>query len=163
MLDGRKSFSLAPSRLPMISRALPGEPLWKRPEMKPALSSTSVSDAAGKSALFQVPVALHPSKRHADEQPSPLMRLPSSQVSPVSLMPLPQTGVVQSALQPSPFRRLPSSHCSPACTAPSPQYDGRTRVMLPDGTKLTVPHEVATPASDGPAMSVTAVATRAPP
>src|SRR6185369_15422421 len=124
MLDGRKSFSLEPSRLPRISCTLPGEPLWNTPEMKPAASSTSVTDAAGKSALFQVPVALQPSKMHAEEQPSPLVTLPSSQVSPVSLMPLPQTGVVQSALQPSPFTRLPSSHCSPACTVPSPQYDG---------------------------------------
>ncbi|KYF91702.1 hypothetical protein BE20_13970 [Sorangium cellulosum] len=63
--------------------------------------------------------------------------MPSSQISPVSLTPLPQTGTssqgcpgrghtkpgsrLQSALQPSPDTSLRSSHVSEPFTRPSPQ------------------------------------------
>src|SRR4051794_869389 len=66
-----------------------------------------------------------------DEQPSPSTVFPSSQVSPLSTMPLPQHGgggggggssVWQVDEQPSPSIVLPSSHCSPLSTWPSPQH-----------------------------------------
>src|SRR5690242_1964880 len=53
-------------------------------------------------------------------QPSPPIVLPSSQVSPDSMTPLPQTFGSHAFEQPSPSRMLPSSHCSPAWTTPSP-------------------------------------------
>ena len=60
-----------------------------------------------------------------EEQPSPLLVLPSSHCSPVSTMPLPQTapGVSfwQVEEQPSPLLVLPSSHCSPVSRRPLPQ------------------------------------------
>src|SRR4030095_10415167 len=82
-----------------------------------------------------------------EEQPSPFSTSPSSQFSPVSLIPLPQVGPLQTprvwrwsvvvsaepssqvlpaasywqvALQQSPAVVLPSSHCSPSSTVPSP-------------------------------------------
>src|SRR5262249_25326613 len=59
---------------------------------------------------------------HVDGQLSPLAVFPSSQVSPVSTLPLPHRVVRQFALQPCrPSLSMPRSHSSPASRTPLPQ------------------------------------------
>jgi hypothetical protein len=62
-------------------------------------------------------------------QPSPLLVLPSSQVSAPALMPLPQNDSQQLLSQPSPSIVLPSSQASSKLTIPSP-HPGSTSLLL---------------------------------
>ena len=80
-----------------------------------------------------IPLLHDSSELQLAEQPSPSIRLPSSQISArafgsaasgpclTSLVPLPHCSLdLQSAAQPSPLAVLPSSHTSPALTSTSP-------------------------------------------
>src|SRR5581483_1038974 len=69
------------------------------------------------------------SRWHVAEQPSPLVVLPSSHVSPTSTIPFPHTSNWQAAEQPSPPTVLPSSHCSPLPTTPSPHVASAERQL----------------------------------
>src|ERR1019366_8685049 len=105
-------------------------------------SSLPLPQAAVWVAVHAVPAAPHEkpcSTSQTEEQPSPLLVLPSSQDSSPCLIPSPQICVSvktqaafctghtypgsswQTPEQPSPGTELPSSHCSPGSTAPSPQ------------------------------------------
>lgn len=61
------------------------------------------------------------SKRHDDEQQSPLLLLPSSHCSPDARIVLPHAVVLQLLSHPSPLVWLVSSHSSAWLTIPSPQ------------------------------------------
>lgn len=76
--------------------------------------------AAGAATSPPAPPALPGSSWQADEQPSPLHRLPSSQISPAVMMPLPHPVSVQLLSQPSPSSTLPSSQTSPVVATPLP-------------------------------------------
>src|SRR5450432_2497518 len=66
-----------------------------------------------------------PGRLQVASQPSPLVVLPSSQSSPGSSFPLPQSpSFVHVAEQPSPALVFPSSHCSPGSTLPLPHAPG---------------------------------------
>lgn len=107
-----------------------------------------------------------------DEHPSPDCVLPSSQVSPGSTTPLPQTqtftqglsGVVQAypgstwhtPEQPSPGTELPSSHVSGGSTTPSP-HTAPSKQDAPVHASLTgwlVSGSPASEMSEGPSPAV---------
>src|SRR5262245_64134567 len=89
--------------------------------MPPAPSSTRLQVMKPAGPPLHVPVSGQPSKAHVAEQPSPLMVLPSSHVSPDSTTPFPQPCTWHVGEHPSPFVVLPSSHCSPRSRTPFPQ------------------------------------------
>src|SRR5690606_14418728 len=88
-------------------------------------------------------------------QPSPAMRLPSSQPSSPSLILLPHSDSAQSspasaqtypasrvqlAPQPSPGSRLPSSHCSLPVSTPSPHSGTHARLARGHTQPLSTAH-----------------------
>src|SRR5262249_20382213 len=96
-----------------------------------------------------------PTVTEVPEQPSPFFRLPSSQTSPTSRMPLPHSSFdLQSALQPSPPLVLPSSQTSPGSMTPLPHTSRlhcdeqvSPSMMLPSshsspGSTTPLPHRV---------------------